>query len=82
MQVRDTSRSLLAGDPQCAPSCVALGQAIVDVIRALHQDATWTPLINDTIKVTALTQFAPVLLPVDKSLYQFVMIPLWTQDVC
>ena len=51
MQVRDTSRSLLAGDPQCAPSYVALGQAIVDVIRALHQDATWTPLINDTIKV-------------------------------
>ena len=51
MQVRDTSRSLLAGDPQCAPSYVALGQAIVDVIRVLHQDATWTPLINDTIKV-------------------------------
>ena len=58
MQVRDTSRSLLAGDPQCAPSCVALGQAIVDVIRALHQDATWTPLINDTIKLPTHTHFS------------------------
>ena len=51
MQVKDQSRSLLAGDPQCTPSYVALGQAMVDVLRSLHSHSTWTPIINEVLEV-------------------------------
>lgn len=51
LQVRGTSRSLHAGDPQCAPSYVALGQATVDMVRSLHTQPTYTPLVNNALQV-------------------------------
>ena len=52
MQVRGTTRNLLPGYPHCAPACVALGQTIVEVVRALHREgSTWTQIINTALQV-------------------------------
>lgn len=37
MQVKGTSRTLLAGDPMCAPSSVVMSEALISTVRLLHK---------------------------------------------
>lgn len=42
MQVRDSPRDLLPGEPQCAPLPVIMAEAYINLIRSLHAADVWT----------------------------------------
>lgn len=42
MQVRDSPRDLLPGEPQCAPLPVIMAEAYINLIRNLHAADVWT----------------------------------------
>ncbi|XP_054287973.1 probable E3 ubiquitin-protein ligase HERC1 [Macrosteles quadrilineatus] len=49
MQVRDSPRDLLPGDPQCAPLPVIMAEAYIHLIRHLHASDTWTNQVNECL---------------------------------
>ncbi|KAG8252880.1 putative E3 ubiquitin-protein ligase herc1 [Homalodisca vitripennis] len=49
MQVRDSPRDLLPGDPQCAPLPVIMAEAYIHLIRHLHASDAWTSQVNECL---------------------------------
>lgn len=49
MQVRGAPRTLLPGEPSCAPSLAVMTEALVSFIRSLHRHAPWKSVINKHI---------------------------------
>ncbi|EDV21026.1 uncharacterized protein TRIADDRAFT_60369 [Trichoplax adhaerens] len=49
MRIDGPPIDLIAGDPLCAPSHVISAQALVELIRELHENKNWKTIINETI---------------------------------